>query len=127
MDNTSEENTNIEQTSELEIEETSHTEESELTTEQLQEKENFLNLRENKITCREYLIEKRLPAELIDIINTDNFEEFKEKVDKVTRLFNLRQVAPLASTEPCDYSDDLKKAFSEPKHNPKLFGFLGRN
>lgn len=82
--------------------------------------------RENRLACREYLLDKRYPAELLEIIDTTDPNEFKAKADKACSLFGPQQhfTPPLRSTEPTDgYFDNAEhSAFtSAKKHKPKTF------
>lgn len=83
-----------------------------------------LTARENRLSCREYLIEKGYPAELLDIIDTSDVETFKNKADKASGVFESRQqnqfVAPLASTEPAMW-DAIGASFEDTKHTPKQY------
>ena len=83
-----------------------------------------LTARESRLNCREYLMEKGYPAELLDIIDTSDVESFKNKADKASGVFESRLqsqfVAPLASTEPI-MNDSVGSAFENTKHTPKQF------
>lgn len=80
--------------------------------------------RENRLSCREYLLDNGYPLGLLDVIETGDVKEFKEKVDKVNDFFANRPkkfVAPLASTEGTMHNRDA--AFSRDyKHTPKFRG-----
>lgn len=52
-----------------------------------------LNDRENKIACREYIMDQGLPAQLLDVLDTSNHEEFKNKADIVSGLLKASQPA----------------------------------
>lgn len=52
-----------------------------------------LNDRENKIACREYIMDQGLPAQLLDVLDTSNHEEFKNKADIVSGLLKTTQPA----------------------------------
>lgn len=47
-----------------------------------------LTARERRLSCREYLIDKGYPAELMDVIDTSDIEGFKTKADTVSGLLN---------------------------------------
>ena len=85
-----------------------------------------LEQRENRLTCREYLLDKGYPAELIDIISTDDLSEFKKRTEKAVNVFGYHQepcIAPLASTE-CGLGSEnsIESAFAYgQKHIPKPF------
>ncbi|MDD6717211.1 MAG: hypothetical protein PUF76_01055 [bacterium] len=82
--------------------------------------------RENRLACREYLLDKRYPAGLLDVIDTTDPNEFKAKADKACSLFGTQHsfTPPLRSTEPSDgYFDAAEHgAFTSiQKHKPKPF------
>lgn len=83
-----------------------------------------LTARENRLSCREYLLEKGYPAELLDIIDTSDVDTFKNKADKASVVFESRQhsrfVAPLASTESI-MQGNISHAFENTKHQPKQY------
>ena len=101
--------------------------ENNATAEQLSIREADLVSRESRLSCKEYLMEKGYPAELLDVLDTSDVELFKNKADKASNMFGVRNsvyVAPLASTEPsmCGNGDPVSKAFAErKKHIPKAF------
>jgi len=87
-----------------------------------------LEKRENKLLCREYLIDNGYPVSLLDIINTDNVDEFRTKADRahadIVQTERQRLTPPpLRSTENHHEYDrlDLKSAFANTKHTPKKF------
>lgn len=48
---------------------------------------NDITARENKLACREYVMEQGLPSQLLDVLDTSNHEEFKNKVAALSELF----------------------------------------
>ena len=82
--------------------------------------------RENRLACREYLLDKRYPAGLLEIIDTTDPNEFKAKADKAFSLFGPQRhfTPPLRSTEPeGGYFDTAEHSefTSAKKHKPKTF------
>lgn len=77
-----------------------------------------LTERENRLSCREYLLDKGYPVELLEIIDTSDVSKFMEKADKSNQLFGgmNQEVAPLASTERVSGSADK---FPDTTHVPK--------
>lgn len=81
--------------------------------------------RENRLACREYLLENGYPAELLEIIDTNNPEEFKKKADRAYKLSvngKVYQDVPMFDTEMHSYSGQthISAAFSrDQKHKPK--------
>lgn len=59
------------------------------TVEQLVQRENDLIARENRITCTEYIREKKLKPELLDIFDSSNAEQFKETVEKLLEVYPI--------------------------------------
>ena len=90
--------------------------------EQINARESEVAAKESRLNCREYLIEKGYPDELLDILDTSDLETFKSKAEKVNGVFESRLtsqfVAPLASTEPNMYNP-IRSAFENTKHEPK--------
>lgn len=52
-----------------------------------------LNDRENRIACREYVMDQGLPAQLLDVLDTSNHEEFKNKADIVSGMLKANKPA----------------------------------
>lgn len=79
-----------------------------------------LEQREIKLECKEYLIEKGYPKELLDIISTSEVKNFKEKADMVHALMNSKEsfVAPLASHE---HYGEHAGSFEKVKHVPRKY------
>lgn len=49
-------------------------------------RESDLKARESCLDCREYLESKKLPGELLDILDTSDVEKFKEAAEKLAAL-----------------------------------------
>lgn len=85
-----------------------------------EEREVELSKREKRMDCREYVVKKGYPEELLDIIDTSDVEEFKQKADKANGVYERqprRMVAPLADVEqPVEWQQN---AFENKKHTPK--------
>lgn len=98
--------------------------ENNIDTQELDARAAELNSRESRLNCREYLIEKGYPAELLDIIDTTDVENFKKKADRANNVyFSMQQennVAPLANLE--GNYDVMASAFENTKHEPRKFG-----
>lgn len=82
-----------------------------------------LEARENRMTCKEYLLESGYPLEMLDTIDTSNPAEFKVKAFK---LFNAMQNKPSIFCPTPDFcaetppNDAIAEAFSgSAKHIPK--------
>lgn len=52
----------------------------------LKERENGLKARESRLACRDYLDEKKLPRDLLELIGTDDEKKFQETVEKLVAL-----------------------------------------
>lgn len=79
-----------------------------------------LTKRESRLSCKEYVLKKGYPAELLDIIDTSDVDTFKQKADKASNIFsNQREsfVAPLASAEPNMIGGSVFPA--DTKHTPR--------
>lgn len=51
-----------------------------------EKQEAALTARENRLSCREHLLDKGLPSSLLDAFDTSDFEKFKKAVDVVSEL-----------------------------------------
>ena len=94
--------------------------------EELEGRELELSRKESRMNCREYLIEKDYPVELLDIFDTGDRKEFESKVEKAASIFaklRRRNVPPLASTEgEGNGSSSIAEAFRNPGHRVKMRG-----
>lgn len=85
-----------------------------------------LTAKESRLSCREYLIERRYPKELLDTLDTSDVEKFKEKADMLQSIYGKKDVQPFGSAEFDGYGDGtVKQAFSYGrKHKPdkRIFG-----
>ena len=88
-------------------------------------RERDLTARENRLSCKEYLIQKSYPRELLDILDTSDPEDFNKRADMVFGLMDEHAsrnpviVAPLRSTEPCFGPT----GFGTAKHKPKGYPY----
>lgn len=57
-------------------------------------REQALKARESKLDCREYLTEKKYPAELLDVLDTSDVEKFKAAADKLQTIFGVNDKQP---------------------------------
>lgn len=91
----------------------------------LDEREKALAKRESALQCREYILEKGYPSELLDVLDTSDTEDFKQRADKAVHAFGRpkQPVAPLADPEiPIGSRSELQSAFSRNrKHIPRAF------
>lgn len=51
------------------------------------EKELELSARENKLECREFISKSNYPVQLLDVLDTTNFEQFQEMTKKLFNAF----------------------------------------
>ena len=98
--------------------------EAESSIQELDSRAAELTARESRLNCREYILERGYPVELLDILDTSDVETFKSKADKANGVFESRQrsqfVSPLASVEHNPVSN-MDSAFRNTKHKPKKF------
>lgn len=93
--------------------------------EELAAVQKSITQRENRLACREYLLENGYPAELLEIIDTNDPEEFKKKADRAYKLSGndrAQQESPMFDTEIHSFSGQtsISDAFSRnQKHKPK--------
>lgn len=66
--------------------------------EQLAQREKELAARESRMTCTEYIKEKRLKPELLDIFDSSNAEQFKETVEKLLEVYPILSMSALQFT-----------------------------
>lgn len=96
---------------------------------ELNEREKTLTAREMRLNCREYVKEKGYPEELLDTLDTSDFETFKKKADGVCAALGWQQpsriVEPSRSHEPARRRSDARhdgefsEAFANKPHTPK--------
>lgn len=87
-----------------------------------QQREAELLQKENRLACKEYLLDNRYPGELLDVIDTSDFEEFKTKANtvlSVMKSMQAHQSAPLFRHS--DGGEDVAAAFANTKHTPKKY------
>lgn len=69
-----------------------------------EKKEAALTARENRLSCREHLLDSGLPSSLLDAFDTSNIDKFKKAVDVVSGLIAEKakgmEPAPLYSNLP---------------------------
>lgn len=92
--------------------------ENNVNSQELEARAAELTAKESRLDCREYLINREYPVELLDLIDTSDVKMFKEKADKMGQLINRSQgVAPLANL---DVFHEKADAFTtNSKHQPK--------
>lgn len=84
-----------------------------------------LAARETILQCKEYVQKQGYPPELIDIINTDDYQAFKEKADMLANIkWQKDRIAPLMSTE-SGYYDPTNTMLNPQKHIPRKYGYQG--
>lgn len=76
-----------------------------------------LNKKENSLKCKEFLLNKNYPYELLDIIPTDDVEKFIDNVEKIQKYFEKNIEPPLFSADPVISSDS--KVLTRQKRKPK--------
>ena len=79
-----------------------------------------LTAKENRLNCREYLLQKKYPKELLETLDTSDVEKFKEKADMLQEIYGRKYPQPLGSAEFDGYGDGpVTQAFSYgKKHKP---------
>lgn len=85
------------------------------------EREADIAARESRLDCREYLLLKNYPADLLEILDTSDPEQFKASVDRLQALFGAQpaQQKPPAFVAPTNSTgggkpDPLAAAFKSP-------------
>ena len=79
-----------------------------------------LTAKESHLSCREYVIERRYPKELLETLDTSDVENFKEKADMLQEIYGRKSPQPFGSAEFDGYGDGpVTQAFSYGrKHKP---------
>lgn len=89
----------------------------------LEVKEQELDSRGKKLDCKEYLLEKNYPLQILELIDTSDVEVFKEKADTIRKMItdNRYTAPPVYTTEPSSYRNagGFDREF---RHKPKKFG-----
>ena len=86
------------------------------------EREQALKARESRMDCREYIVDKKYPAVLLDILDTGNATGFKAAADKLVKEFPTMlqsqippPYAPGTGTTPIAFPDPIANAFKPPE------------
>lgn len=89
------------------------------TSEELEAIRTELTQKENKLKCKEFLIDEGLSREYMDILDTSNADEFIKKVKTLVKINPNKKIAPMAS-EP-RIGEHSKNPFTDKtlsKHKP---------
>lgn len=88
-----------------------------------EKREKDLTARENRLSCRAYLMDNSLPSELLDVLDTSDIEKFRKAAATVSRLMKdqrPRYVGPLGIDNPRGHEGAPKSGFEpDRKHTPK--------
>lgn len=82
-----------------------------------------LTAKENRLNCKEYLLEKGYSTELLDCVDTSDLEDFKNKIEKIQSLRNRSHVPQLRNVES---SENMRNFVAEPfkskiPHKPRKY------
>lgn len=55
----------------------------------MEQREQELTARENRLSCREYMEEKGYPMGLMDILDTSNLQKFQETIEALDKVIKL--------------------------------------
>ena len=81
-----------------------------------------LSTRENRFECRSYVADRRLPAELLDLFDTSDFNEFVRKVDTFMGVVQRTVgAAPLYTHEDPGDANATPAGFAVTKHTPRQY------
>ena len=79
--------------------------------------------RENRISCREYVLEHGIPAQLLEVLDTSNHEEFKKKADIVSGLLKAKPISKVDSIAIVEMKRRIAKENGIPDElAPRLMG-----
>ncbi len=86
----------------------------------LEKREKDIISREIRLNCRDYLFTQGYKTELLDVLDTTDFEEFKKKADKLQGLYShmTSNGQPLADHDRSGKDGNLKNAFAKPLYDP---------
>lgn len=71
-------------------------------------READLKRRENTFNCKEYLINEKLPQELLDVFSIDDIEKFKNNVEKIRPLLHDPNAPSQKSVRTCRRRKEVK-------------------
>lgn len=89
------------------------------------EKTAELTAKENRLTCKEFLLNSGYPQKLLDILDTSDPETFKSKAEEAVNAFkpqcNSSGISHRASSERNEHFGNaaVADAFKNSKHKPK--------
>lgn len=91
---------------------------------QLDEREKSITLRENRVTCMEYVVENGHKKELLDILDTSDPERFRSQAEKIVELYGepeQKKVYPGTKQNPVSIRPEKTNSFPNVKHTPKQY------
>lgn len=89
---------------------------------QFQQREAELTQRESRLACKEYLLDNSYPKELLDVIDTSDFEQFKTKANTALSAISSMRAHPAPPLfRYSDSGEDIGAAFSNTKHTPRKY------
>lgn len=96
--------------------------EKRLDTQNTESREKALQERESRLSCREYVAEKKYKSDLLDILDTSDVNKFKTAADKIHELYGVeneqRSTAARFTSQKTTHEnnvDPLRKAFLSAK------------
>lgn len=89
------------------------------------EHETSVDLRENRVECREFIAEKGYKKELLDILDTSNAETFKSQAQRLAEVFaDQKEAKSYPGTKPNPRTacgTKSKSSLADTKHIPKPY------
>ena len=82
--------------------------------------EQELNARESRLDCREFLVEKQYPVDLLDLLDTSDVEQFKAAAEKLHALYSAeRNRARFVNPDgtPREFPDGKIPRFTQPMNH----------
>ena len=89
-----------------------------------EKRQQELTARENKLSCREYLVSSGHPTELLDILDTSDPKDFQRKVESLEKLFQSKTPGSLRYIRTENGLGSVG-GFEKSKHKPKPFRSSG--
>ena len=89
----------------------------------MDEREKAIALKENRVTCMEYVAENGHKKELLDILDTSDPEKFRSQAEKIVELYGepeQKRVYPGTKQNPVSIRPETNP-FPNVKHTPKQY------
>ena len=86
------------------------------------DREVSLSARESKVKCHELILEKGYSKDLLEILDTSNFEKFQEQAENIEKMIKSETVRYPGTVPNPRRSDRQTSGFTKSAHVPKQYG-----